>query len=175
MSAAFTVRRATMADLSVIARHRAEMFLEMGWLPAHLYDELVVATIRYLETAFPTEEYIGWLAAPAEQADQIAAGAGIQRRRTLPHPLSTTGNALVATGNQALVLNVYTERRWRRQGLAERLMRHILTWAGEAEVDTLVLHASDDGRRLYERLGFVETNEMRYARALQGSARAERE
>jgi hypothetical protein len=30
-----------------------------------------------------------------------------------------------------------------------------------AEVRRIVLHASDDGRRLYERLGFVPTNEMR--------------
>jgi hypothetical protein len=33
-------------------------------------------------------------------------------------------------------------------------------------VARLVLHASDDGRALYESLGFVATNEMRYAGAL---------
>lgn len=41
-------------------------------------------------------------------------------------------------------------------------MRHILDWARQERLDRLVLHASDDGRPLYERLGFAATNEMRY-------------
>ena len=42
-------------------------------------------------------------------------------------------------------------------------MRHLLAWAAEAGVETLVLHASSEGRRIYERLGFTATNEMRYS------------
>jgi hypothetical protein len=37
-----------------------------------------------------------------------------------------------------------------------------MEWAASSGLETLVLHASDDGRHLYERLGFVATNEMRY-------------
>jgi IS30 family transposase len=36
-----------------------------------------------------------------------------------------------------------------------------LTAMTEQKVRRIILHASDDGRRLYERLGFVPTNEMR--------------
>jgi GNAT superfamily N-acetyltransferase len=61
---------------------------------------------------------------------------------------------------------VYTEKPWRRRGVAALLMRHVLEWARTSEMETLVLHASEDGRPLYERLGFVVTNEMRYAGAL---------
>ena len=42
-------------------------------------------------------------------------------------------------------------------------MRHVLDWSREQRLDRLVLHASAEGRRLYERLGFVATNEMRFA------------
>jgi hypothetical protein len=42
----------------------------------------------------------------------------------------------------------------------------VLDWARRESLDTLVLHASDDGRALYEKLGFVQTNEMRYAQPL---------
>jgi hypothetical protein len=38
----------------------------------------------------------------------------------------------------------------------------ILRWAGAAQLDRLVLHASSEARSLYERMGFVVTNEMRY-------------
>jgi hypothetical protein len=41
-------------------------------------------------------------------------------------------------------------------------MRHLITWCHENGVETIVLHASDEGRLLYEQLGFVATNEMRF-------------
>jgi hypothetical protein len=41
-------------------------------------------------------------------------------------------------------------------------MEHVLAWAREHGVGSVVLHASDEGRTLYEQIGFVATNEMRY-------------
>ena len=38
----------------------------------------------------------------------------------------------------------------------------MLAWARAERLDRLVLHASDAGRPLYERLGFAATNEMRF-------------
>ncbi len=66
-------------------------------------------------------------------------------------------------GMQGVVLNVYTEPAWRRRGLAALLMGHVLDWAKANGVKSLVLHASREARLLYEKLGFVPTNEMRYA------------
>lgn len=63
----------------------------------------------------------------------------------------------MAGGRQGIVLNVFTEQAWRRRGLATLLLEHVIAWAGPAGLDTLVLHASADGRRLYERLGFLAT------------------
>ena len=66
------------------------------------------------------------------------------------------------SGNQGLIVNVYTEHEWRRRGLAAMLMTHLLNAAKVHNVVSLVLHASANGRPLYEKLGFVPTNEMRY-------------
>jgi len=41
------------------------------------------------------------------------------------------------------------------------LMNKIIDWSRSKRIDRLVLHASADGQRLYEQLGFVTTNEMR--------------
>jgi GNAT superfamily N-acetyltransferase len=163
MSRTFVIRRATPANAAVIARHRVQMFADMGELPPHLRDELLSASMRRLEEAIQGEEYVGWLAAPRDLPHEIVAGAGVQWRRVLPHPLRRLEETVIARGRQAIVLNVFTEREWRRQGLADLLMRHLLAWAGEAGVETLVLHASDEGRGIYERLGFTATNEMRYS------------
>jgi GNAT superfamily N-acetyltransferase len=152
------VRRATVDDVTTIARHRAAMFVDMGRATVDLVERLVEDTEVYLRDALPREEYLGWLASPEEDDARIVAGAGVQRRRVLPFP--RTGG--VAFGHQAIVLNVYTEPAFRRHGLARRLMSEILAWARAVRIESLVLHAAHEGRPLYEQLGFVSTNEMRY-------------
>ncbi|MBI1873477.1 MAG: GNAT family N-acetyltransferase [Acidobacteria bacterium] len=166
MRTTFTVRITTPDDVPVIVRHRVGMFRDMGILPSALSDELTAESARYLEAAIPSGEYLGWLASPTDRPQEIVAGAGVQRRRVLPHPVSTANGIVLALRQQAIVLNVYTDRAWRRQGLARLLMQQVLDWARSADIDSLVLHASGEGRPLYEELGFVATNEMRYGRPL---------
>ena len=60
-----------------------------------------------------------------------------------------------------MILNVYTEPEFRRQGVARRIMETILHWIRARGLRSAHLHASDEGRVLYEKLGFVATNEMR--------------
>jgi GNAT superfamily N-acetyltransferase len=61
---------------------------------------------------------------------------------------------------EALVVNVYIEPEYRRQGLARRLMEAILAWSREQGVERVSLHASTMGQPLYEALGFTRSNEF---------------
>jgi GNAT superfamily N-acetyltransferase len=156
------VRLATPDDADVIAWHRARMFQDMGQLPPDLFEPLRSRARERLTVALGSGEYLGWLASAKESRDPVVAGAGVQLRQVLPHPRQgADGGVVVAGGRHAIVLNVFTEPHWRRQGLAELLMRRILEWARSERLDRLVLHASLEGRALYDRLGFVPTNEMR--------------
>lgn len=168
---AFVVRQATPDDADIIARQRAMMFSEMHQLSPDGVAELVEKTGRYLREVMPRGEYVGWLASPAGEPGSVIAGAGAQVRNTLPHPRTPPD---APHGRQAIVLNVYTEPAWRGRGAAELLMRRVISWAGEAGMHTLVLHASDAGRPLYERLGFEATNEMRFTGALNATATGKR-
>ena len=56
---------------------------------------------------------------------------------------------------------MYTEPDFRRQGLARRVLETMLAWCREQEIVRVYLHASDEGRPLYESLGFEATNEMK--------------
>jgi hypothetical protein len=47
--------------------------------------------------------------------------------------------------------------------VATTLLERIIQWARAERPDRLVLHASEAGHSLDERLGFVGTNEMRFA------------
>lgn len=162
MSDQFTIRLATIDDVDIIADHRARMFDEMGDVQPGTFEALRARSGERLREFFNRGEYIGWLAISVGRPDLIVGGAGVQLREVLPHPIYQGENrGGVAKGRHAIVINVFTEPEWRRQGIAEVLMQRIIEWAQVEQLDSLVLHASEAGRSLYERLGFVRTNEMR--------------
>jgi ribosomal protein S18 acetylase RimI-like enzyme len=156
----FRIRAATPADVSLIAGHRAAMFRDMGALAPDAEEQLIRATAGYLRGALPAGEYLGWIAESATSGSEPVGGAGVQLRPILPRPRPRDGG--VELGPEALVLNVYVVPTWRRRGVGEALMRSLLETLAARNVRRIVLHAAADGRRLYERLGFVATNEMRF-------------
>ncbi len=153
------MRQAGAADIPLLAYHRAAMFRDMGQLAAHQEEPLQRTTAAYLRDALPRGEYLAWIAEDGATPVAAIGGAGVQLRPILPRP--PTGAEDLELGPEAIILNIYVEPAWRRRGVAEALMRAVLSALAERGVRRIVLHASDDGRRLYERLGFVPTNEMR--------------
>jgi len=136
MTGRIQVRLATPRDADVIAWHRARMFQDMGQLSPDLFEPLGSSARDRLTVAPETGEYVGWLASAKESPDTIVAGAGVQLRQVFPHPRWRADGSVVVAGG--------------RHARNERL-------------DRLVLHASVEGRPLFDRLGLVPTNEMRLA------------
>jgi GNAT superfamily N-acetyltransferase len=167
MSDEIDVRLATAADAPLLARHRAEMFRDVGELQDDQYGTLLAAAERDLVAWLESGDYVSFVASPNDRPGEIVAGAVIQIRKLLPRPLP--GGAGIRLGPEAIVLNVFTERAWRRRGIAERLMQHVIDWSRSHGIARLVLHASPDGRPLYERTGFEPTNETRYTGELPGT------
>lgn len=150
---AYRLRRATAADADVIARHRVAMFRDMRVLDERDAEPLHVASLAYLRNALPSGAYRGWL---AEQDGTVVAGGGVIPQAGVPRPENIQG------GEEAYLLNVYTDPAHRRRGLARRLMDEMLAWCRERGLARVVLHASDDGLTLYTSLGFEpKKNEMR--------------
>jgi GNAT superfamily N-acetyltransferase len=155
----WSLRHATTDDAPVIGAHRALMFREMGLLQDDAAAALRTATETYVRDAIPRGEYVGWLAHPDGTPRDVIAGAGLHRRPILPRP-NDDGTRVLA-GIEGLVLNVWVEPAWRRRGLAEEMMRVILAWARAHDLARVSLHASEAGRPIYQRLGFVPSSEMR--------------
>jgi GNAT superfamily N-acetyltransferase len=84
----------------------------------------------------------------------VAAGLGLWLMDWPPHVI---GSGL-RRGN---IISVYTEAAHRRQGLARLLLNTAPDWCRANRVDVIILHASKEGRHLYESVGFEPTNEMR--------------
>jgi GNAT superfamily N-acetyltransferase len=102
-------------------------------------------------------DYIGWLATPADKPETVVGGAGVQLQPILPRPLKAS---TIGEGRQGTIVNVFTEPQWRRRGIAGLLVKEIVTWSKNEQIDRLLLHASDEARSVYERLGFIPGEEM---------------
>lgn len=153
MSSEYRIRRATMEDAPAIARHRVAMFRDMGDVNEDDVARLESASFVHMRQMMAERRYLGWL---AERQGEIVAGGGLIISQLLPRPGAIDGGA------QALIVNVYCEPEHRRRGLARELMTAMLDWCKRDRIAKVVLHASQDGRPLYESLGFVQTNEMRW-------------
>jgi len=150
-AASYRVRLATAADAAVVAHHRVAMFRDMGTLPDDDGAALEHSSALYLGPAITAGDYRGWL---VERDGVVVAGAGVIVRQLLPRPGYPGG------GREAYVLNVYTEPAHRRRGLARSLMHTVLEWCRVEGLARVALTASDEGRRLYESLGFEAVSEM---------------
>jgi len=152
MTEGYSIREATIADAETIIRHRREMFFDMGHNDDAVLDELVKSFRPWLVDKMSRQEYRGWFAIAEDGS--VAAGAGLWLMNW-PPGLQTSEPW---RGN---ILNVYTERAHRRQGLARTLVTAARDWCGAQGIHVVILHSSDQGRTLYESLGFQPTNEMR--------------
>jgi GNAT superfamily N-acetyltransferase len=148
----YSIRLATLEDAGIIAGHRHRMFLDMGKYDPQKLEAMIDAYKPWLESKMPAGEYLSWLAMASDGT--VAAGLGLWLMDWPPHVI---GSGL-RRGN---IINVYTETPHRRQGLARMLMNAALDWCRANGVDVIILHASKEGRHLYESVGFQPTNEMR--------------
>jgi GNAT superfamily N-acetyltransferase len=155
--ASFQIRRATAHDAAIIAWHRSRMFQDMGRISGAAFEILRAKAQTRLEEWLTSGDYVGWLATPGDQPELVVGGAGVQLQRILPRPVD---KATIGEGRQGTIVNVFTEPEWRRRGIAGLLMKEIIAWSKTEKIDRLILHASDDGRPVYEKLGFKESNEM---------------
>src|ERR1700689_3963601 len=156
----YPIRQAPIGDAAVIAHHRVAMFHDMGDVPTEsLASELLSTSTAALTALLGEGLYVGWLA--IDTSDRVIAGAGADVKPQLPR-ISHDGTRVV-TAPLPLVVNVYTEPAWRRKGIARPLMQKVMDWARVQGSDRVVLHASAAGRLLYQSLGFIPTNEMRWS------------
>jgi GNAT superfamily N-acetyltransferase len=144
-------RVATIADAALISSHRRAMFEAMGRGTTESLDAMTRSFNPWLLPRLADGRYTGWI---TSDGSAPVASAGLLILEWPPHPLDPAG------GNRAYLLNVFVELAWRGHGLARRLVKLCLAEARRRNIRIVSLHASDQGRPLYESLGFRAGNEM---------------
>ena len=147
----FRIEPAGLEAVETIVEHRRAMFFDMGHRDTAALDTMCAAFRPWLAEKMRSGDYLAWLAVADRQT---VAGLGLWLMDWPPHlvgPGSRRGN----------ILNVYTLGEYRRRGVARALVQTSLEWCRANRIASVILHASADGKPLYESLGFQATNEMR--------------
>ena len=148
----FTIREATIADLDVVLHHRCSMFSDMGYHDESALEAMLSTSRPFFAGRLGDGRYRAWLV--ENSLHRVVAGGGIiiidyHSSPTDPLP------------KRPVIVNMYTEPPYRRKGIARKLMQTMIDWCREQGFGSVLLHASNEGRSLYEELGFKQTNEMR--------------
>ena len=146
------IRLATAEDARLIAAHRRAMFAAMDAADEAVLATVESASIPWTERMILENRYLGWITSDGERP---VASAGMFLLDWPPHPFDPEGTV------RGYLLNVFVEPAYRKRGLARELVQMCLAEARRRGIRMVTLHASDEGRPLYETLGFAVTNEMR--------------
>ena len=141
------IRRATLADLPLLLGYRRAMAEEMEGADEVAVNRMIAALEPYLRTAIAEDRWHAWIAEPG--------GCGsVEIVQWVPGRLDPTPR-------RAWIHSMYIEPSLRRRGIGRELTQTIIAWSRERGFEWIYLHASDEGRPLYESLGFVPSSEMR--------------
>ncbi len=171
-----SIRPAGLPDVEHLVHHRRGMFVDMGHKIAAELDGADQVARAYFNAALRDGSYKGWLAEEVTdgpdlgETPEVAIDAGAALKRP-PTGKIVAGGGIVfvpwagypgeARTQRLWIVNMYTEPRARRQGLAKKLVNTMTAWSRAEGYAAISLHASDAGRPVYESLGFRTSNEMK--------------
>jgi GNAT superfamily N-acetyltransferase len=151
VSDGITIRQATLADVPDLLRLRRMMFESMGFNDPAELDAADPAAAAYFAAAIPAGSFHGWLAVTSTDVAVSSSGVVVEQHPPGPSNLS---------GQIGYIMNLVTVPRYRRQGIARRIMQDTLKWLAEQGIQQVALRATEVGWPLYRELGFVDSNEM---------------
>jgi GNAT superfamily N-acetyltransferase len=106
---------------------------------------LVAATRQYFLEKMPLDVFEAWV---AEVEGQIVGAGWLVFYQRPPRHLNLSGL-------EANILDLYTLPEWRGKGVATAIMEAIIAFVKQTEARRIWLRATEAGRPLYRKLGFV--------------------
>ena len=140
-------RKANTNDIQHLVRYRKQQLIDEG-LPPNANLNIDKELSDYFMQSISDSSLISWL---AEDNGELIATSGICFYQ-LPPAFSNP------TGRVAYVTNMYTLPKYRKQGIASYLLKLIVDEAIALEYKLIRLHASSDGKSIYSKMGFVDTD-----------------
>lgn len=140
-------RYATTDDMNLLIQSRTDTLRAVNGLEAdyQFSGELLEASREF----FREGDQSTVLAIENNRAVGCATMCYIDLMPTFAHP----------SGRRAHLMNVWTDKEYRRRGIAEKLVTMLIEEARARGASEISLDATEAGRPLYRKLGFVESGE----------------
>ena len=143
------IRKANVGDIDLLVTLRIEYLREEKKVQDLCdIEEIKGKTRSYLEKWLPNESCIAFIAEDEGNVFSVAFLSIVERP-----PRTSDSSYLVGT-----VYNMFTYPQYRRKGIATKVMRKLLEEAKELGVASVDLLATEDGKTLYDKLGFQVAN-----------------
>ena len=139
-------RIATENDIDALCELRKKQLIDEGTTPDVNIDEELH---EFFHRRFKNDEIVEWV---LEDGGEIVATCAIL---FYEFPPSFTNK----TGIKGYITNVYTKPELRKRGIATEMLGFLTKEAKKRGVKKLLLAASDLGRPVYEKFGFIEASE----------------
>ena len=147
MAKNYKYKKATIADIDELVKTRIIVLRAANKLSNDVDMSLVEKeSYEYYKRALENGEHIAYLV--YDNGAFVGAG-GVSFYQVMP----TYHNP---TGKKAYIMNMYAAPEYRRQGIAIHTLDLLVKDAKEQGVLQIALEATDMGRPLYERYGFVK-------------------
>lgn len=158
----FDYKKATTDDMDELVRTRIIVLRAANKLSDDVDMSLVEQeSFAYYKRALESGEHTAYL---VYDNDKFIGAGGVSFYQVMP----TYHNP---NGKKAYIMNMYTAPEYRRQGIAFHTLDLLVKDAKEQGVLQIVLEATDMGRPLYEKYGFVKMeDEMELGRTGQSAA-----
>ena len=143
----YTYRKMTIDDLDLLVSSRVMVLRAANKLPDDAdMSEIERQSREYYKKAFAQDTHTAYL---VFDGDRLIGAGGISYYTVMP-------TCDVNTGRKAYVMNMYTDPEYRRQGIAYKTLDLLVADAKARGVEHITLEATDMGRPLYEKYGFVQ-------------------
>ena len=145
----YSLRKATLNDIDILIEFRIKFLKEIQDLPPVKEMEIFRTSLKkFFLDKMKLHEFIAWL---AEFDNEIIATSGLSFLQKPPHFINITGKF-------AYIMNMYTDPEWRKKGIGSALLEKLFEEINNRGIQSVVLHATPDGRPLYEKYGFKEND-----------------
>ena len=147
MNTIFEYKKATIDDIEELVRTRIIVLRAAN----KLSDDVDMSDVQkesydYYQMALESGDHIAYL---VYDGDKFIGAGGVSFYQVMP----TYHNP---SGKKAYIMNMYTAQDYRRQGIAFNTLDLLVNAARDTGVTQIALEATDMGRPLYEKYGFVK-------------------
>ena len=143
----YEYKKATIADIDELVRTRIIVLRAANKLSNDVDMSLVEKeSYEYYKNALETGEHIAYLVYDNETFIGVGGVSFYQVMLTYHNP----------TGKKAYIMNMYTASEYRRQGIAFHTLDLLVKDIRKQGVSQITLEATEMGRPLYEKCGFVK-------------------